>query len=268
MTPERMRQYLRIVGQSRSQLIVAYAQAMYELANFAKREGILLPPQRAILTSAGTLYDFMRERIEEVFGTRVFNRYGSREVGDMASECEAHQHLHIAPMGCVIEIVDDEGRPVPAGVEGNILVTCLTNYAMPLVRYQIGDRGVLSPHTVCGCGRRGPMLQAVLGRNVDAFRTLDGTLIDGEYFTHLLYFRDWVKQFQVVQKDFSNVEFRVVPHRTNFDRAEIEDIAVKTRLVLGADCQVQFHLVDDLPPSPSGKFRYTISEVSPNEVSV
>jgi phenylacetate-CoA ligase len=263
MTPENMRAYLRAIDRAKPKLIVAYAQALYELAKFAEQENIRVSPQNAILTSAGTLYSFMREKIEAVFGAKVFNRYGSREVGDIASECASHQNLHIAPTGCVIEIVDEDGRRVPDGVEGNILVTCLTNFAMPLVRYQIGDRGVMSTDEICACGRRGPMLKAVLGRNVDAFRTADGTLIDGEYFTHLLYFRDWVHRFQVVQKSFAHVEFKVVPLHRDVHKSEFEDIAMKTRLVLGTDCNVSLEFVDDLPPSRSGKFRYTISEVAP-----
>lgn len=262
MTPVKMREYLGILNRRWPTLIVAYAQAIYELAKFAEQEGIAVVPQRAILTSAGTLYGFMRTKIETVFKTKVFNRYGSREVGDIASECDAHQHLHLAPLGNLIEIVDDGGNRVPAGVEGNILVTCLTNFAMPLVRYQIGDRGVLSEDTVCGCGRPGPMLKAVLGRNVDAFRTADGTLVDGEYFTHLLYFRDWVKQFQVIQKDFGQVEYRIVSLRPQIREQEAAEIISKTKLVLGAKCQVTLRLVDEILPSPSGKYRYTISEVT------
>ena len=112
-------------------------------------------PQVAIMTSAGTLHPLMREKIETAFQCKVFNRYGSREVGDIASECEAHAGLHVFPSGNYIEIVDDQGHPVPNGEEGNILVTNLYNYAMPLIRYYIGDRGVLSRSDRCACGRQG-----------------------------------------------------------------------------------------------------------------
>jgi len=203
----------------------------------------------------------MRQKIESVFQTRVFNRYGSREVGDMACECDTHEHLHIAPSGHFIEIVDDNGAQLTDGVEGNIAVTCLMNYAMPLVRYSIGDRGVMSTARQCSCGRKGPMLKAVLGRNVDAFKTADGTLIDGEYFTHLLYFRNWVRQFQVVQRGYSEVEYKIVGSAGGAHPAEVEEIIAKTKLVLGPSCQVRLDFVPDILPSPSGKYRYTISEV-------
>ena len=262
MTPARMREYLEVINRRRPCLIVAYAQAIYELARFAERENVSVVPQHAIMTSAGTLYKFMSEKLGEVFGAPVFNRYGSREVGDIASQCEARKCLHVSPYGNYIEIVDEDGRVVTPGQDGDIVITSLQNYAMPLIRYRIGDRGRLCPSNRCECGREGQMLATVLGRNVDAFRTTDGGLIDGEYFTHLLYFRQWVKQFQIVQTAVSAVEFRIV--RSGFDPAqdEIDEIVRKTQLVLGSCCRVDICFVDEISPSASGKFRYTISEVA------
>jgi phenylacetate-coenzyme A ligase PaaK-like adenylate-forming protein len=150
---------------------------------------------------------------------------------------------------------------VHPGQEGNIVVTCLTNYAMPLLRYWIGDRGALMPdHTRSGHGLQ--ILKQVSGRNVDVFRTRDQTLVDGEYFTHLLYFRPWVWKFQVVQRSPEQVLFKVVGANGEPPRSELEDITARTRLVMGPDCRVDFQFLPDLPPHPSGKFRYTVSEVA------
>src|SRR5439155_9041734 len=116
----------------------------------------------------------------------VYNLYGSREVSDIACQLPGLNGLWIAPWGSFVEIVDDAGQAVPPGTEGNILVTCLTNYAMPLLRYQIGDRGaLLEGHDWSVAGIQ--VLKQISGRSVDVFRTRDQTLVDGEYFTHLLY---------------------------------------------------------------------------------
>ena len=262
MSPERMREFIQTMNRLRPRLIVAYAQAAYELARFAERERISVAPQRAVLTSAGTLYPFMREKIATVFGCGVYNLYGSREVSDIACELPGLNGLWVAPWGNFVEIVDEAGRPVPPGTEGNIVVTCLTNYAMPLLRYSIGDRGALfSDNTMADCPGT-QVLKHVSGRSVDVFRTRDQTLVDGEYFTHLLYFRPWVWKFQVVQKDHTRIVFKVVQANVGPTRSELQDIAAKARLVMGADCQVDFEFPDDLPPLPSGKYRYTVSEVS------
>jgi phenylacetate-CoA ligase len=258
MSPEQMRHFVWTLNRVRPRLILAYAQAAYELARFVEQEGLRLTPQRAVVTSAGTLYPFMRAKIAEVFGCKVFNLYGSREVSEIACEIPGVDGLLVAPWGNYVEILDNEAKPVRAGEEGNIVVTCLTNFAMPLLRYWIGDRGAMLPAAQAGI----QILKHVSGRNVDAFRTRDRTLVDGEYFTHLLYFRPWVRKFQVVQKSYERVLFKVVRVNGDPPRSELEDIVAKARLVMGRECRVDFEFLADLPPHPSGKYRYTISEVS------
>jgi phenylacetate-CoA ligase len=261
MTPEKMRTYLDQLNQNPPRLVIAYAISIYELVQFAEREGISIRPQAAIMTSAGTLHPFMREKIETAFRCKVFNRYGSREVGDIACECEAHAGLHVFPSGNYVEIVDDQGHAVPNGEEGNILVTNLYNYAMPLIRYYIGDRGVLSRSDRCACGRQGQILEKISGRNVEMFRKRDGTLVDGLFFNHFLYYKEWVQKFQVVQKDYERVVFKIQKTTADYEEWELEEIRQKTRVVMGGDCEVTFEFVDDIPPSRSGKYSYTISEI-------
>lgn len=261
MTPAKMRAFLDVLNARPPKLIVAFTQAIYELAKFAQQEGIAVTPQLAINTSSGTLYPTMRETIGAVFQCPVFDRYGSREVGDMACECSAHAGLHVAPWSNYLEIVNDEGRVVPHGTEGNIVVTSLANYAMPLIRYFIGDRGVLSAHDACSCGRRGQILERVLGRTIDSFKKRDGTQVHGAYFMHLLY-RDWVWKFQVVQKSYTSIAFKIIKSPgTGYQSAELDEIRRKIKAVMGDDCAVTFEFVDSIPPSASGKYRYTISEV-------
>jgi len=212
------------------------------------------------MTSAGTLYPFMREKIGEVFRCKVYNLYGSREVSDIAWELPGSSGLWAPPWANFIEIVDEDGAPVPAGTEGNILITCLTNYAMPLLRYYIGDRGALLPEEDVPPGVQA--LSHVAGRNVDTFRRRDQTLVDGEYFTHLLYFRPWVWKFQVVQKSHAHLLFKVVSTNGKPPKGELDEIAGRSRLAMGDDCRVDFEFCDELRALPSGKFRYTISEVA------
>jgi phenylacetate-CoA ligase len=259
MSPERMRGFVNALNRMRPRLIVAYAQAIYELARFAEHEQIPVVPQRAILTSAGTLYPFMREKIAQVFRCEVYNLYGSREVSDIAWDLPGLKGLWAPPWANFIEIVDEDGVPVPAGTEGNIVLTCLTNYAMPLLRYWIGDRGALLAESEIPGGVQ--MLSHVSGRTVDTFRRRDRTLVDGEYFTHLLYFRPWVWKFQVVQKSYNNILFRLVSTNGKPPGEELDEIAARSRLAMGEDCKIEFEFCDELPPLRSGKFRYTISEV-------
>ncbi len=162
-------------------------------------------------------------------------------------------------MANYVEILDDNDQPVPAGTEGRIIVTSLLNRAMPLIRYDIGDRGALLPDHEVQHGTQ--VLTRIAGRNVDAFKSADGALIDGEYFTHLLYFRPWVKKFQVVQHAQYDVTYSIVLQDSQSPPAtDLQEIIDKTRLVLGSQIQVQFQYVPEILPGKSGKYRYTISE--------
>jgi phenylacetate-CoA ligase len=261
MSAGSMRGCLEQLNSDPPRLIIAYVQSLDDLAAFAEREGIEVTPQRAIISTAGTLQRHMRERIERVFGCRPFDRYGSREVGDIAGECSHHEGLHVFPWTSFVEVLDDNDSPAEPGAPGRIVVTSLANFAMPLLRYEIGDRASLVAEDApqCPCGRGGQRISQLLGRTVDTFKAADGTLINGEYFTHMLYFKDFVERFQVVQHSPSQVTYRLVTSGRP-PQEDLDEIIEGTRAVLGAACEVEFELVDEIAPSPSGKYRYTISE--------
>jgi phenylacetate-CoA ligase len=260
MTPAHMRRFIATFNTKRPKLILAYVEAIYGLAGFAEHEGLEVTPQAAIMTAAGTLYPFMREKIEHVFQCPVFNRYGSREFGDIACERPGTKGLWVAPWGNYVEIVDSQGNPVPDGNEGEILVTSLTNYAMPLVRYRIGDRGVLCPVNGSDQDRCGQVLEGVLGRTRDLFKLGNGGILDPAYFMFLLFYKNWVRKYQVVQKNPSSIVYRIVLSESDYQQAELDEIVAKTKLLMGDTCQVAFEFVDDIPASASGKYRYAISE--------
>jgi phenylacetate-CoA ligase len=260
LTEQRIEAILGELRELPPHLVIAYAQAGYEVARFASRRGIEMPPQRGMIATAGTLYEFMREQLQETFGCAVLNRYGSRETGDMAGECEHRCGLHVLPWSCHIEVLGPDGEPVGPGGEGDIAVTGFTNRAMPLIRYLIGDRAQLPKQELaCPCGRRTQMLAELTGRSVDMFLGPDGRMVDGEYFTHLMYFRPWLRQFQVVQKAPTEVVFRVACDG-EVPAAERAEIVAKTQAVLGGGCAVHFERVGTIEPSSSGKLRYTIRD--------
>jgi phenylacetate-CoA ligase len=190
----------------------------------------------------------------------VYNRYGSREVGNIGITTPNYNGMTLSK-GVWIEIVDCEGRPVPNGVEGDIVVTSLINYAMPLIRYRIGDRGILD-NEFGNDGTSNLVLKNVTGRTVDLFKNKEGAYIDGEYFTHLIYFKNWVKRFQVQQKNFTHIiiRFQLIDPSYAVPASEISEIESKIKLVMGQECIVEFKFEEIVDP-PSGKFRFTISDV-------
>ena len=263
MGPEEMRAYVETINDVRPHTIWAYVESIHQLATFVERTGLDVYSPNGIVTTAGTLHEPVRETIETVFDTTVYNQYGSREVGDMACECSAQDGLHVFSHTHYIEIVDDDGYPVPPGKSGHIVVTNLVNRSMPLLRYRIGDVGVAASGR-CDCGRPFLRLESVTGRVTDHFVSVEDELVHGEYFTHLLFEKPWVRKFQVRQETRESVVIRIVPNGTDaVPSEEFDELVEGVHAVMGESVDVEVDLVESIPAQHSGKFRYTISDVTP-----
>jgi phenylacetate-CoA ligase len=264
MTREDLRSFATMISNYKPDVIEAYVQSIYEIARYVNKEKLVLFKPKGIIVSAGTLYDFMADEINKAFGVPIYNRYGSREVGDIANSCGRKDSLHISMLTHYIEVTDGKGEPLPDGEVGDIVVTSLTNYAMPLIRYMIGDRGILRRNSICPyCGWQGDILQKVTGRTVDVFRSSDGTLIDGEYFTHLFYFREWVQKFQIIQETENKMTINIVKEN-GFDKIPEGDKNEISRAihVVMPDIILNWNEVSDIVYDISGKVRFTISKVT------
>lgn len=262
MTPEDCRSHVDLINRFRPTSIWAYVDSIYELARFVEREKLRFEPVPIVITTAGTLTEEVRRYVERTLSTKVFNQYGSREVGPIAAEAPDQKGLCIFEWHQHLEVVDEQGRPVPPGGSGEIVLTLLSNLTMPLIRYRIGDLATVMEEDFRG---EYPMrrLASVSGRMTDSFLRRDGGLVHGEYFTHLFYDRDWVRRFQVVQEDLGTIVVRIecegLPHPR--DEAEIERQIQKA---MGEDCAVIFEHPEHIEPSPSGKHLYTFSKVRRN----
>lgn len=268
LTPDLMRRYVEKYNEFRPQHILAYAQSLYQWAVFIETEGLFIQPPRSIITSATTLEPHMRAAIERVFKARVTNRYGSREVGGIACEAGDDHGLVVSALTHLVEVLGPDGEPMPPGELGELVVTLLTNHAMPLIRYRIGDAGIMAPDAASR--PFWPRLQAVAGRVTDIFYTATGDQVYGGYFTRMFYHRDWVVQFQVIQEDYDAIRVRIVPGRSlsadEFER-EKRELEAAIHEAMGTSCRVEFELVDAIATGPSGKRRYTVSEVQPPTLS-
>lgn len=232
---------------------------MFKLSRFIEEEGLEVYSPNGIICTTAPLLPEARELMQKVFRCNVFNQYGSREVGPIAAECSMGQGLHIFSTHQKVEIVDSLGKPVKDGIDGEIIVTNLNNYSMPLIRYKIGDTGTMATQ-VCSCGRGFPMLKDITGRVFSHFVKKDGGVVHGQFFVGLLFFKPWVKEFKVIQRKHDLIEI-LVASVSSPDENDIAEITVKIKQVMGDDCQVKFTFVDDVPPSSSGKYLYTVSEV-------
>lgn len=163
MTPEQMREYVEQINTMKPAQIQALAETIYDLSCLMEREGLTICPPRAIISSSGALHPHMRETVERVFKAPVFDRYGSRETGNIAFECREHDGLHVSAPTHYVEILRGDGTRAEPGEAGEIVVTALTNYAMPIIRYRLEDMGAWADHE-CTCGRSWPRIENIAGR--------------------------------------------------------------------------------------------------------
>lgn len=258
MTPEAMREFVATLNRSRPELLFGHAHSLFLLADFIDRHSLTAHRPAGIITTAMVLHDWQRRRIEATFGCPVTNRYGCEEVSLIACECEQHHGLHVNADSVLVEVIRN-GKPAQPGSPGSIVVTDLSNYAMPLVRYLIGDVGVQAAEP-CPCGRAFPRLESIEGREADYVVTADGRLISGISLTeNFAVLVPGVAQLQIVQHEVRKFLFRIV--RGN-DWGPASDRKL-TDLVAERFGKVRYavEFVDLIPQEPSGKYRFCISHV-------
>ena len=251
MTKEKMHKYVEIINKEKPSMIESYVTPIYELAILVESEKLKIHSPQMIITSADTLYPQIKEKIEKIFKTTVWNRYGSREVGGIAM---GKDKLKTAYWHNYVEVV------YPRGFKdkelGKILVTTLNNYSMPLIRYDIGDIGKESSEW--------PYLDSVEGRELAAVVNRKGKIIPGTFFVHffgVVLNKGYIKKFQLIQKSFNTLEIKVVvDNEVEFakNKHEIEELVNKT---MEEECEIIWTKVKSIQNLKSGKYVYVKSEL-------
>ena len=248
---ERLDDYLDRLASFDPDVLIGYPSSLHLLAEraLARPRALTL---RGIQTSAEMLAPRVRADLEAAFGCPVRDRYGCREVGVVAHECGAGR-LHVNAETVVMECVD-----------GGVLLTGLDNRAMPLIRYRNEDLAELSSQP-CPCGRGLPVVRAIRGRLADVIRSPGGRLIHGEFFTHLFYDAPGVRRFQVHQTLPAHLRISVVAG-PEFTPATQEHMGRLIQTHADPAFRVEWIHVSEIAPGPSGKFRFTISDVPNSSV--
>jgi phenylacetate-CoA ligase len=255
LTGERIREFTDRLRRHRPGLIFGHAHSLYLVACELKKAGVRDVRPGGVISTAMPLHDWQRAVIDEVFGVPATNRYGCEEVSLIASECERHDGLHVAA-----ESVYTEVEP-----SGHLLVTDLSNYAMPLIRYRVGDVVTVSDDP-CPCGRGLPLLGKVMGRDADYVVTPAGSLISGISLTeNFAVLVGGVAQMQLVQEEVTFLRVRMVPDDT-FTAASRGQIAKLVADTFGPKMRHEVELVDAIPQDPSGKYRFCVSKVAADHV--
>lgn len=263
LTAEKLAACAKTIIEQKPDFIFGYAASIFQLAKYMDANGIRVKKApKVVMLTAQTCYPYMREMIDKVFRCYICNHYGSREVGPVIWESAAGD-LCVCDKFDYVEVVDDNNRPLPPGQEGRILVTTLHNYAMPLIRYDIGDRGIAGEPVIVN-GRKFSTIQKIIGKVTEDFIGDRGQLVSGIAFTKVFFFRDWLDEYQIVQKKLDLVEILYVPF-SDVEKKEFNEIEEEVRKLIGENCKVTWNKVDEIPKTGAGKHLYVRCLVSDEE---
>jgi phenylacetate-CoA ligase len=256
-----IREQLEWLSRVHAPYLLTYPSNVYALAEaVSPREGRALEIE-AVFGFAETVPDGARELVGERFGARLIPFYSTREIGVIAIQCPETPHYHVAAENVVMELLDDEGNDVPVGERGRVVITGLQNYAMPFIRYAIGDVAIAS-NKICPCGRSLPVIERIEGRVRNAFTFRDGTRVwpRGWLAREMQAFVPF-RQYQMVQTDFEAIEFRYVPDGSGRE-PDLSGLMSLAKQKMHPSVNISLAPMAELPRGPSGKFEDYISLVT------
>jgi phenylacetate-CoA ligase len=239
-------------------VIEGYPSILWLIANTVQDKNIEGLNPRLIFSTAELLSQNVRKKINSAFGIELFDQYGSAEFGTFAWECQEHNGYHMDIESVVVEFIKN-GENASPGEKGDIVVTGLFNFAMPLIRYSLGDVGSYNIGQ-CSCGRRLPLMKIIEGRTDDFLVLPSGTIISPRNINFLENV-DGIAEYRIIQKKPNKILVQVTKG-TDFSQKTISRAKDEIRSgCLGEDIIISVEIVDQIPRDKSGKISAVVSEV-------
>ena len=243
-------------------LIDGYAESFNFLAQYLAKNNIPTFNPKAIMTSAQMLTDDVRNLIQSKFNCKVYDKYGSREFSGIAYECEYQTGHHIMGESYIVEIIKD-GKPAKPGEIGEVIITDLNNFSMPLIRYRIGDLAVAMDNSKnCRCGRGLPRIGKIEGRTQAIIVGANKTWLPGTFFSHFFKEYDYIiRQYQVIQRKEDSIELKIIKGK-QFNEKLFNEILIKLKKILGKKTEIIPFFVNEIPMLNTGKRTAVISKLN------
>ena len=237
--------------------LLTFPSVAGELARYFRDRGLRLKRLRDIATLGEVVTPRMRAACREAFGVEIADMYSAVETGYLALQCPAGNY-HAQSESVLLEVLDEAGKPCRPGAFGSVVVTPLHNFAMPLLRYAIGDFAEVGGS--CACGRRLPVLKEILGRARDTVMLPSGTRRYAWFGMRRFAEMPEIKQFQVIQKTLYDLEIKLVAREPLSGESEAK-LREHLRKTLGEHFSVLLTYHEAIPRAASGKYFDFISEV-------
>lgn len=249
--------YLQAISRYRPAYLQAYASSLNLLCDLLRESGKSIVPEfELILLGSENVYDWQLEKFEAAFPKAALHAwYGHSELAILAPWCERRRAYHVWPFYGLAEVLGEDDREVGEGNEGELVGTSFHSMATPFIRYRTMDRAVRGAARCDDCGRQFRLLDGIMGRSQEVIVTGTGRYISMTAINMHDRVFDALRQFQFLQEEQGSVVFRYVPRKPL--SADEED-AIRRGLVakLGGDVRLTLKAVDEIPRTPSGKYRF------------
>ena len=242
--------------------LVIMPHNLFALAEHCRMEGIRLGKLQGVSTYGGVVRPEDREACRAAWDVEIFDVYSAEEPGYMAIQCPEFEHYHVQSEAALVEVLDEDGRTCQAGEVGRVIVTPLHNFAMPLLRYDLGDMAEVGQP--CACGRGLPVIKRFVGRTRDMLTLPTGEQVSPSFVNDA--FRDLpVAQYQIIQDAPDHLQVKLVPE-DSFEAAEQEP-AIRAMLTerLPAAYGMTFSYHEKIEHTPGGKYYDFRSEITKAE---
>lgn len=262
LKPKYLSKILRTIHEKKPRLIYGYASSLVRLAQYATEHA----------PSSHSPYDYLRlveytadhmspaenKLVEDAFDTPVVSQYGASETPSITNECP-NGNSHLAIDQVYVEIVKEDGSPAARGEVGELVVTSLYNYGMPMIRYRVGDRGVF-PEKECDCGVNLPLMELRAGRVADLITTSEREEVSSHVLDHInMYLMrkgyEGIRQFLIEQMKLDVFKLSVV-RSDSFSSETVNEFKRQMRSYLGEQIEIDVEYVEQIPVSNTGKRRF------------
>lgn len=242
---------LRWLESENPDYLLTFATNLRALAQRGIELGIRLPRLKQARTYGETLQPDTRDIVRRAWGVEIADSYSSEELGYIALQCPEHEHYHLQSESLIVEVLDADGRPCRPGAVGQVTVSTLQNFAMPLLRYASGDYAEVGES--CACGRGLPVLKRIAGRQRNMLRRPDGVRYWPSFPIEAWRRAAPVLQLQLIQHALDHIEARLVMSR-DFAGDERERLTAALQDCLGYPFRITLSRVDAIPRGAGQKY--------------
>ena len=261
LSEKKMEEILSYFKRKKFNYINGYTSSIVLFAKFLKEKDILLtkvcPTLKYCIVTSEMLFDDDKKLMETVFGLPVINEYGASEL-DLIAFTNREMELEVNSRTIFVEILDEDNKPVPLGNPGRVIITSLYNKAHPMIRYELGDTGILATSSTY----KKPILEKLIGRTNDMAKLPSGKIVAGltfYYVTKSIISNDGnVKEFIIEQTELDTFK---IQYAADKELSQQERLAIQKSILeyLEKDLKIIFERVDVLKRSKRGKLKQFVS---------